>query len=144
MPARAGATVAAVRAPSWLAGALVALAALLAPASALGHAELAAAEPPAGSAVARAPESIRLVLSAPVEDEFLVLRATTPGGDVVTGRARRDPLDPRAILAPVDAPPGVDGLAVSWRVLSRDGHASGGVYAIGVGGPPPDVSRSAR
>lgn len=128
-----------MRAPTWLAGALIALAALLAPAAAHGHAEPVAAEPPADSTVARAPDRLRLVLGVPVEDQFLELRATTPGGAVVSQEARRDPLDPRAVVAPLGVPPTATGLVVAWRALSVDGHVTGGRYAIGIGGPPPTV-----
>lgn len=129
-----------MHAPSWLAGVVVAAAVLLAPASVFAHAAPVSAEPVAGSEVATAPESVRLVLSVPVEEEFLELRVTTSAGDLVSGDARRDPLDPRAILAPVDVAAGTDGLVVTWRVLSRDGHAAGGVYGIGIGAPAPPVS----
>jgi copper transport protein len=129
-----------VRAPSSLAGALVAAAALLAPAGALAHAEPVAGEPQPGGTIATAPQSVRLVLSAPVEAEFLRMEVTTPGGTSVAGPAGRDTLDPRAIVAPVNVPPGTPGLVVRWRVLSRDGHAGGGVYGVGIGGPAPEVS----
>ncbi len=129
-----------MRAPSWLAGVVVAFAVLQAPPALVAHAEPASAEPAAGSRVAAAPATVRLVLSVPVEEEFLALRVTTPDGDVVSGAARRDPLDARAIVAPVSAPPGTSGLIVRWRVLSRDGHGTGGLYAIGVGAPAPSVA----
>lgn len=128
-----------MRAPSWLVGLLIAAAALLTPTAALAHATARVSEPPAGATVATAPDEVRLVLSAPVEDEFLTLRVTTPAGDEVSGGSRRDPFDPRAILAPVAVPAGTDGLVVTWRVLSRDGHATGGVYGIGIGAPAPDT-----
>ncbi len=129
-----------MRAPTWLAGALIAAAALLAPASALAHAVPSSGEPPPGGTVATAPETVRLVLTVPVEEAFLQFRVTTPDGLEVSGPAERDPLDDRAIQAPVDVPAGTDGLVVHWRVLSEDGHAGGGVYGIGIGGPAPDVS----
>ncbi|MGD9572301.1 MAG: DUF4149 domain-containing protein [Thermoleophilia bacterium] len=132
-----------MRAPTWLAGALIAAAALLAPASALAHAVPSSGEPPPGGTVAAAPEDVRLVLTVPVERAFLELRVTTTDDVDVSGPAERDPLDDRAIQAPVDVPAAADGLVVHWRVLSEDGHAGGGVYGIGVGGPAPDVAGEA-
>ncbi len=78
---------------------------------------------------------MRLVLSTRVEDEFLSLRVTGPSGEVVSGAGRRDPRDARAIIAPVDWS-GSGALTVRWRVLSEDGHPSGGAYALRVGGGP--------
>ena len=90
-----------------------------------------ATEPAAGSRVEAPPASVRLVLPTPVEEEFLRLTVTGPGGRVVSGEPTRDPRDPRAVAVAVEAPPrGV--LDVTWRVLSEDGHGAGGAYAIGV------------
>jgi copper transport protein len=109
-----------VRPPPWLALALVALAGLVAPAAALAHADLVTVE--------RGPGTVRLVLSAPVETAFLRLEARTADGRLVSGPARRDPRDARAIVAPLRAP----GTArITWRVLSQDGHPTGGSIAVG-------------
>lgn len=129
-----------MRAPWWLAGVLLAVAALSAPASAVAHAVPSSAEPPLGSTVARAPDQVRLVLAVPVEERFLELVVRTPDGRVVSGPAERDPLDPRAVVAPLAAPPGASGLLVAWRALSRDGHVTGGVYGVGLGAPAPSVA----
>jgi copper transport protein len=103
-----------VRPPSWLALGLVALAGLIAPAAALAHADVVAVE--------RRPDAVRLVLSAPVETAFLRLEARTAAGRLVSGAARRDPRDPRAIVAPLSAP---GAATITWRVLSQDGHPGG-------------------
>ena len=118
-----------MRPPPWLALGLVALAGLVAPAGALAHAEVVAVE--------RRPDAVRLVLSAPVETAFLRLEARAPDGRRVSGAARRDPRDPRAIVAPLRAP----GIArITWRVLSRDGHPTGGTLSVGVAGTGPSSS----
>lgn len=118
-----------MRPPPWLAPGLVALAGLAAPAAALAHADLVAVE--------RRPHAVRLVLSAPVETAFLRLEARTAGGRLVSGPARRDPRDARAIVAPLRAP----GTArITWRVLSQDGHPTGGTIAVGAPGAGPAPS----
>ena len=123
-----------------LAGCLVAVAALAAPSAGLAHSELRSAEPPPGARLASVPASVRLVFSSPVEEAFLRLRVVADDGTVVSGPARRDPRDARAIIAPglrlsVEGP-----LRVEWRVLSRDGHPTGGAFALGVGVAPAPVS----
>ncbi|HEX2503030.1 MAG TPA: CopD family protein [Miltoncostaeaceae bacterium] len=100
----------------WGACALVLLAALAAPGTASGHAE--------ERSVEVGPRAARIVLSSPVETAFLRLEVVGAGGRVLSGPARRDPRDARAIIAPLRRP--VAGpVAVDWRVLSRDGHPSG-------------------
>jgi copper transport protein len=105
-----------VRPVSWLARGLVVLAALATPAAALAHAEPEDLE--------RTAEGVRLVLSAPVEQTFLRLEVLDAGGRVLSGPARRDPRDPRAIVA--ELPPDAGPLDVRWRVFSQDGHPGGG------------------
>jgi len=85
---------------------------------------------------------VRLVFSAAVEEEFLVVRVTGPNGATVSGAPRRDPRDARAVIAPVRfRGPGV--LTVSWRVLSQDGHPWSGAYALGVRVPAGDAAATA-
>lgn len=118
----------------WLACGAIALAALITPATGHAHAELRSAEPAPGARL-DAPESVRLVLSSPVEEAFLRLEVIGPRGERISGPARRDPRDARAILAPVRrAPPGRT--VVVWRVLSQDGHPTGGAFALRVGASP--------
>lgn len=118
-----------MRPPPWLALGLVALAGLFAPPAALAHADVVAVE--------RRDDAVRLVLSAPVETAFLRLEARAADGRLVSGPARRDPRDPRAIVAPMRAP----GVArITWRVLSQDGHPTGGTRAIGGSGAGPGPS----
>lgn len=140
-----GGSVAVVRGASWLLGLVVAAGLMAAPASALADLEPLSAEPAAGARVSAAPDSVRLVMPTRVEEEFLVLRVEDPEGRVVSGPPARDERDPRAVIAAVDAP-GEGPLTVTWRVLSRDGHAAGGTYRIGVGTGPgtPETGSPAR
>ena len=121
-----------------LAGLLAAIAALALPSTAVAHAGLRTAEPPPGAELTGVPPSVRVVLSAPAEKAFLRLRVTAEDGRVVSGPARRDPRDDRALIAPITAAaPGP--LTVEWRVLSRDGHPTGGRFGLGAGAPAPAV-----
>ena len=87
---------------------------------------------------------MRLVFSAPVEEAFLTLRVLDADGRVVSGRPRRDPRLARAVVAPVRAV-GAGEMRVEWRVLSQDGHPSGGVFTFGVArAPRPRRRRDAR
>jgi copper transport protein len=118
---------------------LAAVAALALPATAGAHAGLRTAEPPPGSETAGVPASVRVVLSSPVEEAFLRLRVTDAAGRAVSGPARRDPLDHRALIAPLTRAAGTGPLTVEWRVLSRDGHPTGGRFGLGAGVPAPAV-----
>jgi copper transport protein len=101
---------------AWAGCALALLAALVAPGAAAGHAEERAAEV--------GPRAARLVLSAPVEEAFLTLEVVGADGRAVSGVARRDPRDARAIVAPLRRPADAP-VALEWRALSQDGHPSG-------------------
>lgn len=112
---------------------LVAIA--VAPGAAVAHAGLVAAEPAPGSHVAEAPAVVRLVFDAPVETTFLRAFVRAPDGAVVSGPARRDPRVSRAVLIPLRGGP-VGTLRVEWRVLSQDGHPTGGAFVFGVAEAP--------
>jgi copper transport protein len=88
------------------------------PASASGHAEL--------RSVARAGDgTLRAAFSAPVESAFLRFAAETHAGSIPIP-ARIDPSDDQTVV--LSTPPGLS--AVAWRVLSGDGHVTGGVSAV--------------
>jgi copper transport protein len=116
---------------------LAACAALALPQAALAHAELRSAEPPPGATLETPPAAVRIVLSAPVEEAFLRLRVTTDDGAAASGPARRDPLDERAVIAPLTPAAPAGPLRVEWRALSQDGHPTGGVFGLGPGAAPP-------
>ena len=109
-----------MRARTWLA---VVCALVAIPASAAGHAEL-------GSAGRSTDGGIRLLFSAPIEAAFAQAVATAPGGSSSPAGTRRDPLDDHALL--VDAPGNT--VALTWRVLSRDGHVTSGLSTFPVPG----------
>lgn len=78
-------------------------------------------------------DRVRVELGAPVEEAFLQLEVRDRAGAVVSGPARRDAADPRAIVAPLQRP--APGGTARWRVLSEDGHAGGGVVTLPGGEP---------
>jgi len=105
------------------------------PGAASAHATLVSSEPAAGARLETPPAAVRLVFSAPVEEAFLTVRVRNADWRVVSGAPRRDTRVARAVIVPVDAV-GDGEMHVEWRVLSQDGHPSGGVFAFGVGPAP--------
>ena len=109
-----------MRARIWLA---VICSLLAIPASAAAHAEL-------SSAARTGDGSVSLSFSAPIESAFAEVVATSVRGTRPQASARvssrRDPLDDHVLL--VDVPEATS--AISWRVLSRDGHVTSGVATI--------------
>ncbi|WP_333834639.1 copper resistance CopC/CopD family protein [Rubrimonas sp.] len=118
------------RARRFLAAARCAVLIALAPAAALAHAQLHGAEPAAGAVVAVAPEAVRLRFNEPVAP--LPTRWVFPDGTTfdVEPSAEGETL---VVPAPADAPQGTH--AVSWRVVSGDGHPVGGVHVFSIGAP---------
>ena len=129
-----------MRARRWLVAVLVAIAVV--PGVASAHATLVSSEPAAGARLDAPPSFVRLVFSAPVEEAFLTVRVRAPDGRVVSGPPRRDPRVARAVIVPVRAV-GAGEMRVEWRVLSQDGHPSGGAFAFGVERAPAAVAGSA-
>jgi copper transport protein len=111
----------------WLAVAL--LLALSAPA-AHAHATLLAAEPADGAVLARAPPQLRLTFDEPVSP--LALRLVGAGGHsaVLTAVSQQG-----ASLLITPPPIGEGTHALSWRVVSADGHPVGGTVVFSVGAP---------
>lgn len=102
------------------------------------HAALISASPADGSVLASAPEQITLSFSEPVSP--LVLKLVAPAGDAVT--LTRYVLRDSTLVIEAPAGLGQGAHALSWRVVSEDGHPVGGsvVFSIGqpsVGGPAP-------
>lgn len=120
---------------------LTLLAALLLAAPAFAHASLLKAEPTDGSVVATAPSVFSLTFNEPVSPTVLTL--VEPGGQSV-------PLDHPTLsgnVVSVPVPPALanGSYALSWRVISADGHPIGGsvVFSIGTAGPPEAVAAPA-
>ncbi len=102
----------------------------LAPQSALAHASLLAAEPPDGATLQRGPDRIILHYSEPVSP--LILRLIGPSGattDLEHVEVRHQAVE---ITPPENLPNGT--YALSWRVVSADGHPISGslVFSIGI------------
>jgi copper transport protein len=116
-------------------------AALLAPVSALAHAQLRATDPAEGSVVPAAPAMVTLDFNESVAP--LVLRWIAPDGTVtdVTGTAQNSTV---SATPPADLATGTH--LLSWRVVSGDGHPVGGTLTFHVGAPsaaPPTVADAA-
>ncbi|MGD9697037.1 MAG: CopD family protein [Thermoleophilia bacterium] len=122
-----------MRAATWLACGLIAAIALAAPATGSAHADLRSSEPAAGAHVARAPDAVRLVFSVPVETAFLRVTVADLNGVPISGPARRDARDDRAVVVPLQAARS-GRRSVTWTVLSQDGHAGTGSLAFAVDG----------
>lgn len=110
---------------------LVLLACLGLPGLALAHASLNSSAPADGSVSAAAPAQIALTFSEPVSP--LALRLIGPDGAART-LDRFALKDSTVVIAP---PTGLaDGTyALSWRVVSEDGHPVGGTLVFSIGAP---------
>jgi copper transport protein len=107
---------------------------------ALAHASLIRSTPGDGGMVAEAPARFTLTFNEPVSP--LVLKLVTPGGEAISlsGVAQQGE------TLSIDAPPSLGNgtYALSWRVVSGDGHPIGGAVVFSIGapsaGPLPDVA----
>ncbi|MDQ1372689.1 MAG: copper transport protein, partial [Actinomycetota bacterium] len=98
------------------------------------HAVLLRTDPSPQSTVARAPTSVRLEFSEPVETAFGAVRVyDVDGHRVDRGRVERAP-DHRVISVPVAALKNGT-YTVTWRVVSADGHQVHGGFVFYVGAP---------
>lgn len=109
---------------------------------ALAHASLLASEPAAGTVLQNAPPRARLIFNEPVSP--LVLNIIQPDGSSTKLTQIQAMPDGLQVALPTLAQQGA--YALSWRVVSADGHPIGGtvVFSIGTGGAPaPDKDVSA-
>ena len=119
--------------PSWFRRPILSLLVLLAclgmPTLALAHAALNSAVPADGSVLAAAPGRIELVFSEPVSP--LALRLVGPDGAART-LDRFVLKDSTLVISP---PAGLANgtYALSWRVVSEDGHPVGGALVFSIG-----------
>lgn len=117
---------------------LALLAALLAPTLAFAHATLVGSWPADGAAVEEAPRSFRLEFNEPVAVTGLRLSG---GGRTV----QLDRMAANGARIEAEAPPGlsVGSYALSYRVVSEDGHPIAGAVSFAIGapgaGPAPDL-----
>ncbi len=126
-----------------IAMALAMLAVLLCSAgTAFAHASLINADPRDGAMIADAPKHFNLTFSEPVSP--LVLKLVAPGGDVTS--LDRFVLEGNTLIIEAPADLGRGTHALSWRVVSTDGHPVGGAVVFSIGapsaGPIPDVEDS--
>lgn len=91
---------------------------------------------PGDARVDRVDDRVRIAFEVPVEEALLRVEVHAADGSVVSGPARRDPRDPRAVVVDLTRDPG-SGATVTWRVLAEDGHAQGGVARIADGADVP-------
>jgi copper transport protein len=119
------------------AAAVVALLALVAPASAFAHASVRATQPSYREELEQAPKTVRVRFDQVVKafpNSVVVLSAD----GAVVSRATRSAADPHVILTMVKTLP-KGAYTVRWHALSSDGHVVSGVWTFGVGvaAPPP-------
>jgi copper transport protein len=87
---------------------------------------------PGYAGVDRLGDRVRMEFEAPIEEAFLRLEVRDAGGVRVSGAPRRDPRDPRGVVADLLGDPGPGG-TVTWRAMAQDGHAQGGVVRLADG-----------
>jgi copper transport protein len=120
--------------------ALVAAAALTAPAAAWAHAALIQTVPVASRTVDTAPSAVRLTYSEPIEPRFAIVSVTNAAGQqLASGTPQRAPGSPQTLVTPLSHTP-QGWYLVFWRVISADGHPVRGAFTFAVGpspGPPP-------
>jgi len=120
--------------------ALVAAAALAAPAAAWAHAALLRTAPVASRTINTAPPAVRLTYSEPIEPRFAIVSVTDAAGRQLTsGSPQRAPGSPQTLVTPLKHTP-QGWYLVFWRVISADGHPVRGAFTFAVGpspGPPP-------
>lgn len=120
--------------------------ALLLPAVAGAHAFLVRSGPPAGSELARAPRSVRLVFDEGVRPASGIAVVRNGGGSVLAGRPFVPAGKPTEIVLPLRPHLERGDYTVRWREIDvDDGHLITGVFAfkVGTGGAPPSASLSA-
>jgi copper transport protein len=123
--------------------AVVAVAALVAPATALAHTELAASDPASGATLAVPPDVVRITLVGEPEPKLSQIAVfDARGRRQRTGAVREDGRSLQVSVAGLAG--GV--YTVRWQAVSAaDGHATSGAFRFGVGADPgPPVSAAAQ
>ena len=115
-----------------LAATLAAPLAAMTPASAWAHAQLRAANPPAGASLQTAPSQLEITYSEAVEPSFCTIKVTNAAGaEVDKGDLHTAPGDAkRLILGLPTLPPGT--YKVDWHATSVDTHKTEGSYTFTV------------
>lgn len=99
--------------------------------AAFAHAQLVASDPADGSIVSQAPKAFTLTFDEPVSP--ITLKLARPDGTVTL--LETVTVDGAALT--IAAPPGIDNgsYALSYRVISADGHPIGGAALFSIGAP---------
>jgi copper transport protein len=97
--------------------------------SALAHASLVAAHPADGAVLAQPPRSVRLRFNEPVS--VLVVRLVGAEGEITPSPQVRSVNENVDLTLPVSLDPG--GYALSYRVISADGHPVAGSITFSIG-----------
>ncbi len=123
---------------------VAALAALLAPASAWGHASLVRTEPANGVVLARSPAQVLVVFDDVVRAGPGIAAVRNGGASILAGRAHVE--GGRTLVVPVRRGLANGDYSVRWSIVSDDGHLESGVlaFAVGLGRASPLASLSAR
>jgi copper transport protein len=113
--------------------ALLAVPAILAGAAdAQAHAALVVATPTPGSTVPAAPDTVRLTFNEIISVSAGGIALVGPDGTLVQTQARKDPADALSVLVPLPGRLTAGTYAVTWNVVSIDGHPLGGAYRFAV------------
>lgn len=127
----------------WAIGLLLALLLLWAAVATGNAASLRSSDPSSGATLESAPDRIRLVYPAAVEEAFLVLEVMRSGGASLGRPPVIESGNPEAVVVALDPLP--DGeYAVWYGALTEDGNVLGGVYSFTVGQPGPAVAAGAQ
>lgn len=110
---------------------LLALFTLLAPALALAHAQLVASNPADGAVVASAPAAFTLTFNEPVTP--ITVKLARPDGSVVL--IDTVSTDGPTVIVALPAGLANGSYAISYRVISEDGHPVGGSVVFSIGAP---------
>jgi copper transport protein len=99
------------------------------------HATLLRSAPAANSRIATAPDAIRLVFSEQIVPELSQITLLRPDGSSTQLKVVNDPHDVHTLVgSAASAAESTSGrYKVSWRVISADGHAVGGIFSFSVG-----------
>lgn len=98
-------------------------------AAAAAHAFPQREQPPVGSVVHNAPDSVRIWFNAKLEPLFSKVTVKDGQGKLVSGDSHVDPDSLTMIEAPLQALPAGQ-YHVYWRVVARDGHRTEGDYVF--------------
>jgi len=105
------------------------------------HLRLVSSDPAADATLAAPPAALRLTFSEAPELAVTTVRLRGPGDRAVAlGRLARKPGDRATVVATPRAPLAHGRYELTWRTMSKDGHAMHGTFHFTVGGAGHDHS----